>query len=357
MEVWNQHNEFYLMSNSGKFLEDLKEYRSKNLITKVWSDATIALTGYLFEGHQSSAYPDSVCSARLSLGYVKIESSTSARTIASYMAHEIGHIIGLGHDDEPSDTSDSTSCCPRGVSNCIMNAYITSIGHAYGEWSTCSTAELVEDLKKPSRTCLWKKPKQVLFSFCGNGIVDNGEDCDCGHSNIGFCKNCCDPQTCRFKPNSKCAEGECCTEQCQLKTANTVCRNVTNSCDVQDVCSGTSNKCVDESKDDGFGCLDGKGGGGYCLSGKCMTINNECIEHWRDEFEASDVCMRESLFFPDSFGNCGSINGAYISCTETDEKNYKCGSLQCSYNGNKSYRDLVDSILFPRTRQINGESC
>lgn len=40
-------------------------------------------------------------------------------------------------------------------------------------------------------------------------VVDDGEDCDCGLPSN--CRNpCCDPATCRFVKDAKCATGGCC---------------------------------------------------------------------------------------------------------------------------------------------------
>jgi hypothetical protein len=36
--------------------------------------------------------------------------------------------------------------------------------------------------------------------MCGNGIKEDGEDCDTG----GKPSNCCDPTTCKFKSGAVC---------------------------------------------------------------------------------------------------------------------------------------------------------
>ncbi|CAD5121294.1 DgyrCDS9823 [Dimorphilus gyrociliatus] len=353
LELWDKANEFYYIESGSDYLSQLKVYREQHLIPKVWSDATIAITGYRFKGDFSSAFPNSVCSPRIAIGYVKIDTSSSIRTIGSYIAHELGHIFGLDHDYEPSSIPDSQSCCPFGKSNCIMNPSITSTGLENGAWSTCSTDKFVKDLQKPSRKCLWIKPTVVQDSYCGDGVIDAGEECDCGNFGMGFCSNCCDTKECKLKENAQCTEGDCCNDQCQFISAGQVCRNSTNSCDVEDKCSGSNSECPNEVKTDGTECIDTVSVEGYCLKGSCMTLQNECETHWTKDFKASDNCARESLLVGDEFYNCG-MNGTIIkTCTE---ENYKCGRLVCSYTkGN--YRDAVDTILNPLYRNIEGESC
>jgi len=39
---------------------------------------------------------------------------------------------------------------------------------------------------------------------CGNGIVEEGEDCDCGGATGCGSDACCDAATCKFKNNAVC---------------------------------------------------------------------------------------------------------------------------------------------------------
>lgn len=49
---------------------------------------------------------------------------------------------------------------------------------------------------------------------CGNGVVEEGEECDCG--SIQECPTldpCCDAITCKLIKEAQCASGACC-EKC-----------------------------------------------------------------------------------------------------------------------------------------------
>ncbi|ESN94896.1 hypothetical protein HELRODRAFT_128228, partial [Helobdella robusta] len=80
---------------------------------------------------------------------------------------------------------------------------------------------------------------------CGNGLIDDGEDCDCGSFKEEICsRQCCNTTTCMFTPGSECATGLCCDfNTCKLKLAGEICREVKDECDIEDKCSGTSNLC------------------------------------------------------------------------------------------------------------------
>lgn len=47
----------------------------------------------------------------------------------------------------------------------------------------------------------------INHSVCGNGVVEAGEDCDCGRDNCSDEEaQCCDPMTCQWKGGSHCAK-------------------------------------------------------------------------------------------------------------------------------------------------------
>lgn len=88
-------------------------------------------------------------------------------------------------------------------------------------------------------------------SLCGNGIVEHGEECDCGYK--GECKDaCCHDASendikkrCTLKPNAKCSpsQGTCCNSKlCDFENPNKVCMH-SNECLFSVTCDGMSAKC------------------------------------------------------------------------------------------------------------------
>jgi len=83
----------------------------------------------------------------------------------------------------------------------------------------------------------------VGLQMCGNGIVEQGEDCDPG---TGTNSTCCDSTTCRFINGAVCdpLSSQCCTEQCTFAPSTQVCRPSKDTlCDQAEMCTGNSSAC------------------------------------------------------------------------------------------------------------------
>jgi hypothetical protein len=83
----------------------------------------------------------------------------------------------------------------------------------------------------------------ISLQMCGNGITEEGEDCDPGK---GVNSTCCDTNTCKFTAGSVCdpLSSQCCTPHCTFAPSTQVCRPSKDSqCDTPETCTGNSSSC------------------------------------------------------------------------------------------------------------------
>ncbi|GAA6079922.1 disintegrin and metalloproteinase domain-containing protein 12, partial [Tachysurus ichikawai] len=142
---------------------------------------------------------------------------------------------------------------------------------------------------------------------------------------------CCNASTCTLKLNAVCAHGQCC-EDCQLKTAGTLCREPANSCDLPEFCTGSDPHCpANVYLHDGHMC---HGVDGYCYNGICQTHEQQCITLWGQGAKpAPGICFERVNSAGDPYGNCGKDSkGSFAKCEAQDAK---CGKIQCQGGANR----------------------
>uniref|UniRef100_A0AAG5DVP2 ADAM10 endopeptidase n=1 Tax=Anopheles atroparvus TaxID=41427 RepID=A0AAG5DVP2_ANOAO len=196
------------------------------------------------------------------------------------LAHEIGHNFGSPHD-YPAE------CRPGGNNgNFIMFASATSgIRLNNGKFSPCSVRNIsnvldaIDESKK--RNCF----QASEGAFCGNKIVEIGEECDCGFNEEECMDKCCYPremtdamkienataQSCGRRARTQCSpsQGPCCdSNTCRFipSDAKVTCKDET-ECSWGSTCNGTTPECPEpRPRDDKTKCNNGTQ---LCIKGEC----------------------------------------------------------------------------------------
>ncbi|PSN55652.1 hypothetical protein C0J52_21827 [Blattella germanica] len=307
IETWQGTNQAPIDKSQdiSRALLNFNDYTSRKLF-KVDKDTTQLLTGETFQGGESGmAVPETVCTAK-SVGISVDINTYEPHLLAGTMAHMIGHNIGMGHDDGREE------CFCRDWHGCIMAQSIVGLENVQPyKFSECSRSDYIDALRIGHGICLLNKPNElVVRRTCGNSIVEEGEDCDCG--TIDECHEldpCCDPITCKLTTEAECASGPCCNN-CRLRARGVVCRDAANECDLPEHCSGENGQCpIDIHKKNGNPCGTNTG---YCFNGVCPTLNIQCEQIWG---YGTEFCILDIR--------------SYIACIVLVHRNVRCGSLQC----------------------------
>ncbi|XP_068082723.1 disintegrin and metalloproteinase domain-containing protein 10 isoform X2 [Anabrus simplex] len=219
--------------------------------------------------------------------FVNYNSRVPPKVSQLTLAHEIGHNFGSPHDYPPD-------CRPGGLhGNFIMFASATSGDRPNNsKFSNCSIGNIsnvldaIEENKK--RNCFTASEG----AFCGNKIVEVGEECDCGYDDDECTDKCCYPRQvseadrnlnasakgCYRRSHTQCSpsEGPCCSsESCSFipESLGVVCK-VESDCSWKSKCNGSSAACpAPRPKENKTRCNNGTQ---LCIDGDCT--GSICLE-------------------------------------------------------------------------------
>ncbi|KYN13236.1 Disintegrin and metalloproteinase domain-containing protein 10 [Trachymyrmex cornetzi] len=228
--------------------------------------------------------------------FVNYNSRVPPKVSQLTLAHEIGHNFGSPHDFPPE-------CRPGGLDgNYIMFASATSGNRPNNsKFSKCSIGNIsnvldaIEDNKK--RNCF-------TGAFCGNKIVEAGEECDCGYDDDECVDKCCYPRQvseldkikndtakgCNRKYGTQCSpsQGPCCSsETCQfVPLSHRIQCRAESDCSYNSTCSGRSSECPAPLP---------KANKTRCNEGTQLCINGECTGSICLEWNLTECFLTSSI--------------------------------------------------------------
>ncbi|GCC38028.1 hypothetical protein chiPu_0016539 [Chiloscyllium punctatum] len=148
IEIWTTRNKISSSQDTSKALLNFMKWRSKELLPRIHHDNAQLVSGMPFKESVGQAYLNAMCSEERSGGVVK-DTWASTREVAKYIAHEIGHNLGMYHD-EPSCQ------CPVTSGKCLLAE--SAVWMMNPVFSNCSIASLKQFLNHQNISCLMDRP-------------------------------------------------------------------------------------------------------------------------------------------------------------------------------------------------------
>uniref|UniRef100_A0A3B3Z9A4 Uncharacterized protein n=1 Tax=Periophthalmus magnuspinnatus TaxID=409849 RepID=A0A3B3Z9A4_9GOBI len=216
LEIWSDTDKIHIEKNPTETLHNFLQWRSRDLLPRIRHDNAQLIMGGSFDGTTvGMASQSSMCSRDRSGGVN--DHLVSVLGVASTVAHELGHNLGMSHDSAER----RCQCHSEGRNHgCIMEP---STG-----FSSCSLEDLSSSLLHGGGMCLFNvpRPESLLGGpRCGNLYLEPGEECDCGL--IQECSDpCCNASTCRLVSGAQCSSDGVCCSDCQVRIGCTNQREV-----------------------------------------------------------------------------------------------------------------------------------
>ncbi|XP_005080752.1 disintegrin and metalloproteinase domain-containing protein 1a [Mesocricetus auratus] len=315
MEIWTEGDLIKAPVDLQATLRDFNHWRQEKLVDRLRHDVAHLIVGHHPGENEGQAFLNGACSGGFAAA-VEAFHHEDVLLFAALMAHELGHNLGIQHDHP--------ACICEHKHLCLMHENITK----HSGFSNCSSDDFYRFLHDHRGACLldrpWHQSRKGRATRCGNGVVEDWEECDCGPA----CDHhpCCEP-TCTLKKGAECSDGLCCYK-CHFKKKGVLCRPVEDVCDLPEYCNGTSQDCPANSyKQDGTLCDRIY----YCSGGWCKNPDKQCTKiYGYSARSAPDDCYILMNTKGNRFGNCGhptTANSRYETCSDED---VFCGKLVCT---------------------------
>uniref|UniRef100_A0A3B4FCT5 ADAM metallopeptidase domain 28 n=1 Tax=Pundamilia nyererei TaxID=303518 RepID=A0A3B4FCT5_9CICH len=194
LEIWTNGDLISVTPPAGANLDAFMKWRNSELVTRIKHDNAHLISGIDFEGPTVGlAFIGTLCSGH-SVGVVQ-DHSDAAIAVGATLSHEMGHNLGMDHDD--------SSGCLCSDDSCIMAAHLGN-QHDWGRgrfwpkqvrlWEVCLTSLKLKTGHSSARRfqlvlrmTLLKTVKPTKITTCPEDVFAvNGLPCDGGQ---GYCYN------------------------------------------------------------------------------------------------------------------------------------------------------------------------
>jgi hypothetical protein len=247
--------------------------------------------------------------------------------------HEIGH--GWGGQHDPADRG---SDCNQGGPYIMYPFALDGSQEAHKTFSRCSEL-LIGRVLESKGGCF----EVSSSTFCGNGVVDAGEDCDPGSDRND---KCCSA-SCRYINGAQCSDDNhvCCTN-CQVAGTSVLCRpGSTITCHNDAFCDGAHVTCPEGSPSSNVG--------DKCFGGTCQDVSGavECVGHCRQANRTACLCTGDDACLvccvDESDGQCKVFNSS-ASVPIVQSEGFRClrlgGEGVCENGTCQQLRDFQRSV-------------
>nr|XP_019808883.1 PREDICTED: disintegrin and metalloproteinase domain-containing protein 2-like [Bos indicus] len=311
LELWIDENKIPVTGDANELLHRFVKWKRSYLVLRP-HDMAFLLVYREKSNYIGATFQGRMCDKHYGGGVALHSSTISLESLAVIIAQLLSLSMGIPYDD-------INKChCPGDV--CIMNpAAVHSSGVKL--FSNCSVEDFLRFISKPKSQCLQNQPRldpTYKSAVCGNGKVEEGEQCDCGNKKAcdALPDTCCVADTCRFQPGSACDTGLCC-ESCAFIPKGHICRGSTDECDLHEYCNGSSAACQEDVYvQDGHPCGQNQW---LCISGICVDGIKQCFDIFGEGTSyAPAECFQRLNSMNDLSGNCGVTPTGFTPCTSED---------------------------------------
>ncbi|XP_074143412.1 disintegrin and metalloproteinase domain-containing protein 32 isoform X1 [Sminthopsis crassicaudata] len=328
LELWTYKNKISTTGEPDEILQRFLEWKNSYLVLRPYDMAYL----FVYREHSTSigaTFPGKMCILHYAAGIVLYPKGITVEAFSVIIAQLLGLSLGIRYDDKKCHCLQST---------CIMSPEAV-LSSGIKVFSRCSLSDLHNFISKTGAKCLKNQPTLKYFyaegyGSCGNYVVSEYEECDCGPPSVCGYSKCCNPIYCRRNYFAHCISGICCQPDCKFNRG-TLCRPAYDElCDFPEKCNGSSSACPRDLKAiDGSLCADGTS---LCFGGMCQNPDHQCRRlYGRGSRNGPFACYEEINSQQDRFGNCGRhAENIFKFC---NWRNLLCGKLICTYPYRKPY--------------------